>query len=332
MASYQSPLDIVIIGGSLGGLTAAITLKSLPNVASITVLERLNREGLQDLGAGIRLGDEIVATIREYTGTPPEKYALRLEMIRFLDEQGEEKMARPIQMWSTTWTQMHRTLKRSLDEDSKCTYRMECEVDGVKETDTKTMSVSFSTPAGATETIHAGLVIAADGPSSMIRRLMQPDARRRSAGYVLYRGLLKPEECSEQVRKLGQGAGVFSFIPSSQVLTYEVPGTGGPADEAPSMINWVWYLNKTDKEIATLLTDKSGKRHQFSLPPRGMEVGEIEKLRETARQSLPAKYFGEILSKTKEPFVQVVTDSAGGDTSFFDGKLLIIGDAVGGQR
>jgi 2-polyprenyl-6-methoxyphenol hydroxylase-like FAD-dependent oxidoreductase len=332
MASYQDPLDVVIIGGSLGGLTAAITLKSLPNVASITVLERLKREELQDLGAGIRLGDEIISSIREYTGTPPEKYALRLETVRFLDEQGEEKITQPIQMWSTTWTQMYRTMKRSLGESSKCTYRMECEVNRVAEIDTKTVSVSFRTSAGVTETVQAGLVIAADGPSSRIRQLMQPDARRKSAGYVLYRGVIEPEECSDQVRDLARAAGVFSFLPSSQIVTYEVPGHGGSADEVPSLINWVWYLNKTEKEIATLLTDKSGNRHQFSLPPGGMAVGEIEKLRETARQTLPANYYGEILAKTKQPFVQVVTDSTGGDTSFFDGKLMIIGDAVGGQR
>ena len=42
--------------------------------------------------------------------------------------------------------------------------------------------------------------------------------------------------------------------------------------------------------------------------------------------------FAEIVCDTKQPFIQAITDVVSPGNSFFDGKLLLIGDAVAGFR
>jgi 2-polyprenyl-6-methoxyphenol hydroxylase-like FAD-dependent oxidoreductase len=50
-----------------------------------------------------------------------------------------------------------------------------------------------------------------------------------------------------------------------------------------------------------------------------------------ARSSLPPQ-FSELVQETKEPFVQVITDVLTPKSSFMDGKVLLVGDALAGFR
>jgi 2-polyprenyl-6-methoxyphenol hydroxylase-like FAD-dependent oxidoreductase len=50
-----------------------------------------------------------------------------------------------------------------------------------------------------------------------------------------------------------------------------------------------------------------------------------------ANKVLPPQ-FAEVVNKTTRPFVQVITDVLSPRASFFDGKVLLIGDALCGVR
>ena len=52
---------------------------------------------------------------------------------------------------------------------------------------------------------------------------------------------------------------------------------------------------------------------------------------EHAQGSLPPQ-FSELVQKTKEPFVQVITDVLAPKSVFMDGKVLLVGDALAGFR
>lgn len=329
--AYPENLDVIIIGGSLAGLFTGVAIKSLPNVASVTILERYEIEDLQDLGAGMRLGDEVCNTVLKHTGQPPEKYAVLLTAFRFISKDGSVSAQMPASAWTGTWAQMYRVLRESFDADPKCRYRHGCTLENLAERDNSSVTLEYRNRQGRQEIAVAQVVIGADGASSKVRSLMLPQTTRTSVGYVCYRGMVPASELSEGALALYNDAATLHWAPESQFVSYNVPGNEGPADECPKVINWVWYQNKTDEAMADLLTDKQGVRHRFSLPAGGMHTREKVKITEKARKELPDA-MTEIISKTTEPFAQVVTDSLAGSNCFLDGKLLLVGDAVGGQR
>lgn len=341
---YTTPLSVTIIGGSLAGLFTAIVLQSLPStlVSSITILERLQPENLQDLGAGIRCGDEAIAAIRKYANTPPEKYAALLSRYRFIDRAGNVTADQPGKLWTSTWAQIYRVLRGKFDEESRagnggggrCRYRNGCTLQNLQElakAGKKTMLAEFTNEQDQPETIETDLVIGADGPSSKTRTLMLPESERYAVDYCCYRGVVPMEDFSDLAREQFETASTFHWSPSAQVVSYAVPQNEGEADVGARCVNWVWYQNRTKEEIKELLRDKQGKQHRFSLPAKGMREEEIERIREQARRELPPLHV-EMIERTADPFVQVVTDSYAGASAFFGGKLLLVGDAVAGQR
>lgn len=331
MPIYAENLDIVIIGGSLAGLWAAVAIKSLPNISSITILERYQEEQLQDLGAGIRTNNEAIAAILEFTGTPPEKYAAPIEAYRSLDLDGNLTAEWLTKGWSSTWTQLYRVLRNSFDSDPKSIYQHGCTLHHLDERDKNHLNLRYLDDQGQEHDMVANIVIGADGASSKVRSLMLPDIQRTGVGYVVYRGLVPYSQLSDKAKKVYSKAGSFSYPISSQFASYPVPGNEAPADEAEAVINWVWYQKKDEDELRQLLTDKEGHQHIFSLPVAGMRQEEIAKLRKKTQQELPPQHH-EVVAKTKEPFAQLVTDSSSEQNCFYGGKLLLIGDAVGGQR
>ena len=328
---YHGTMDIVIVGGSLAGLFTAVIIKSLPNVDSITILERYQAEQLQDLGAGIRINDEACDTILEFAGQPPENYAAWMPTVRFVNRDGETSLERPAKAWTSTWAQLYRVLRQSFDADPKCTYRHSCVLQGLIEQDPSTVKVLFRDEQGEDTSIIAHVVIGADGASSKARALMLPETTRTAVGYVLYRGVIADSELSPASAELFRDAGTFHWAPSSQVVSYIVPSGTGPANESQKLVNWVWYQHKSDQDTRQMLIDKNGVSHRFALPAGGMNAEQVRLVKEKAARELPAPH-AEAIGKTAEPFVQVVTDSLAGSNVFFDGKLLLVGDAVGGQR
>jgi 2-polyprenyl-6-methoxyphenol hydroxylase-like FAD-dependent oxidoreductase len=329
--AYPADLNIIIIGGSLAGLFTGVIIKGLPNVASVTILERYQATELQDLGAGLRINDEASDTILEYTGQPLEKYAIPVEQFRFIGKDGRIDGSQPGLGAMTTWAQVYRILRRSFDADPKCIYRHGCTLENVVEEDISTLKVAYRDESGQKVSAVADIVIGADGASSKARLLMTPDATRTSVGYVLYRGVLRYSDVSKSSAEIFGDATTFHWAPASQLISFIMPGAGGPADESGRLVNWVWYQKKSDEAIKKLLRDKRGVQHKFALPAGGMVKDEVLKIKEQAKRELPAAH-AEVIAKTSEPFVQVITDSSGGSNVFLNGKLLLVGDAVGGQR
>ena len=75
------------------------------------------------------------------------------------------------------------------------------------------------------------------------------------------------------------------------------------------------------------MTDVDGRQHRNTLPIGKMAPAVWEKQKTFATTTLPAP-FAELVRKTTKPFITAVTDIAAPKASFFDGKLLLVGDAL----
>ncbi|OAP62304.1 hypothetical protein AYL99_04507 [Fonsecaea erecta] len=331
----QHRLDVVIVGGSIAGLCVGVSLKTLPEIGSITILERQPSSQLQDQGAGIRIGDEVAEFLWRHANAAMSSYGIPLKSIKILNQEGEVTFHRDVVgNCATTWSQLFRVLmlafiEKSSDEGAVVTYQYSCKVWDVIKHDGK-MKVQFVNDTGK-ETLLADLVVGADGASSNVRAIMLPDTKRTYAGYVLFRGLVPVDHLSVATTQVLDLSGTLCFNSNSQVLSYTVPASKVGPPDSHKLLNWGWYLRKTEEELAELMTDINGVRHCFALPQGGMCSRLAEEIRARAQNELSPQ-FAEAVAKTKNPFVQVITDSLALENIFSDGKIVLLGDAAGGQR
>jgi len=98
-------------------------------------------------------------------------------------------------------------------------------------------------------------------------------------------------------------------------------------------MNWVWYCNypKDSSDYQDLMTDVDGRPHHFSMPVGKIKPQLQERQKQHAEDILPSA-FAELVRKSKQPFVQCITDVISPQISFFDNKLLLMGDAIAGFR
>ena len=95
-------------------------------------------------------------------------------------------------------------------------------------------------------------------------------------------------------------------------------------------MNFIWYCNYAEdsQEFTNIMTDKDGYRHRTTLPIGKMRDEVWAKQKDFATEVLPAP-FAELVNKTTQPFVSTVADiPLPSGATFFDGKLLLVGDAL----
>ena len=95
----------------------------------------------------------------------------------------------------------------------------------------------------------------------------------------------------------------------------------------------MWYCNYAEGSaaFADLMTDQQGTKHHITLPVGKMHGDVWLRQQKHAQEVLPPQ-FAEVVTKTKTPFVQSITDVLSPEASFFDHKLLLLGDALAGFR
>ena len=79
------------------------------------------------------------------------------------------------------------------------------------------------------------------------------------------------------------------------------------------------------------MTDIAGNRHPFTVPV-GKIKPELWKHQSEYAGQILAPQFAKLVQETKNPFVQAITDVMTSKTSFMNGKVLLVGDAVAGFR
>jgi 2,6-dihydroxypyridine 3-monooxygenase len=304
----------VVVGGSLGGLNAALWLRDIG--WDVEVLER-SASPLEGRGAGIVLHPATARYLVDHGVADLTQISAPVDWLRYLGPDATVLSQTPCRFRFTSWTTLYRFLLGCLD---RSLYRMGTEVVSI---DVSDQGATATTAAG--ESITGELVVAADGVASTVRALLLPEVEPRYAGYVGWRGTVGEEQLSATTFQALHEAITYHLMPASHILAYPIPNVDGTVTPGRRQFNWVWYRNvDSGAPLDDLMTGVDGRRHPLSLPPGLVQPHHVDELK-TAAKHLPAP-LAEIVTQTAEPFVQLIVDVA--VPRMVAGRVCILGDAA----
>jgi 2,6-dihydroxypyridine 3-monooxygenase len=308
---------VVIVGGSLAGLTAALVLGDAG--CDVQVFER-TPVTLEGRGAGIVLHPRTVRYLADNAPSSLDGISVSARTFRYLAAGGSALHEEPCRYRFTSYTSIYHPLRVLL---GPARYHVgEEAVDFDQDAD----GVTVRFAGGRVE--RCDMLVCADGINSAGRRWLLPDATPQYAGYIAWRGTLGEQELSRQSREALQEA-ITYFVASTpgegeHVLAYPIPGPE-MAVGGPPLSNWLWYRNLDEAAHDEFLVDRDGNRLVASVPPGFVQDRFLEELRRDASDRLPGP-LAEALLRTAQPFVQVIVD-VGVDRMAF-GRTCLIGDAA----
>lgn len=341
------PKNIAIVGGSLGGLFAGVALKHLRKDLNIRILERNPTPLLHDQGAGVVAGQDVQEFFRKHDRTKTPLSVTSHQRL-YLDKSGNVIDRENKEQHMTSWDLLYHLLRTNFDgvdseyakapqpeaHEGTATYDYGHQVTNIDFKNAEALSISAKTSTDHDVTIDADLLIGADGPSSTIRKYVDPGVQRKYAGYVAWRGTVPETQVSDSATEVFVEKFPFFHSEGTQILAYTIPGPNGTVEPGKRLLNWVWYVNYKEEspEHVELFTDNNGKRHHITLPPGGIQDSVWKRQKEAARDVLPPQ-FAELVNKTEVPFVQAITDVLSPAAILpSDGRVLLIGDSLAGLR
>jgi len=306
---------VIIVGGSVGGLTAALVLRDAG--CDVQVFER-SSTALKARGAGIAALDATLDYLLSRGGFRPCDVCSSTEWIRFLNRDASVRHEQRHRYRFSSWNTIYRSLLGLFGADR---YLLGAEVTGFGQQGDAVM-VTLASGSRA----EADLLVCADGVSSPGRARLLPGASPSYSGYVAWRGTIPERDLSPGTRKVLGDALTYQVLPNSHILIYPIPGLDGSLSHGDRLINIVWYVNVGEgAPLDALMTGKDGIRRSVSLPPGAATEQAVASMRAAARQNLAAP-IAEVVQGIAEPFVQVVYDIEVSRMVF--GRACLIGDAA----
>jgi 2-polyprenyl-6-methoxyphenol hydroxylase-like FAD-dependent oxidoreductase len=305
----------LIIGGSMGGLFAALMLRKIGWEAE--VFERVASR-LVSRGAGIATHRELLATMRD-AGVPVNaSLGVEVRDRVMLDRNGHVTGEVAMPQLVTSWSHLYDVLLGGLPtrhyHQNRQLVRLEQTADQV--------TASFAD--GSKES--GDLLIGADGIHSTVRSLVMPDEQPIYAGYVAWRGLVGENELSPAAQHAIAEKFAFCMPPGEQILGYPVPGPENRVAPGHRSYNFVWYRPADEPgRLAELLTDRLGRPHELSIPHDQIRSEVIARMRDDGAEVL-APPFAELVRRAPAPFIQAICDLE--SRRMASGRVALIGDAA----
>ena len=306
---------VIVMGGSIGGLTAALVLRDAG--CEVRVFER-SLAALQARGAGIAALDATLRYLTERGGLQRADVCSATDWIRFLRPDGsilhEQRHRYLFSSWNTIYTSL-------LALFGPGRYLLGREVTAFSQAG-DTVHVTLADGASA----EADLLVCADGVGSLARARLLPEVKPSYSGYVAWRGTLPEQALPAATRGRLGDALTYQVLKDSHILVYPIPGPGGALTVGDRLVNFVWYVNVADgADLDKLMTGRDGIRRAVSLPPGAAADQAVTVMREAAAAEL-ARPITAVVTGVAEPFVQVVYDIAVPRMVF--GRVCLIGDAA----
>jgi 2,6-dihydroxypyridine 3-monooxygenase len=304
----------VVVGGSLGGLNAALWLRDIG--WDVEVLER-SASPLEGRGAGIVLHPATARYLVDHGVADLTQLSAPVDWLRYLGADATVLSQTQCRFRFTSWTTLYRFLLGCLDRSR---YRMGTEVVAI---DVARQQATATTAGG--EAVTGDLVVAADGVSSIVRSLLLPEVEPRYAGYVGWRGTVGEGQLSGETFRALHEAITYHLMPAGHILAYPIPNVDGTVTPGGRQFNWVWYRNVAGGvPLDDLMTGIDGRRHPLSLPPGTVQPHHVDEIRTVAKH-LPGP-LAELVMETAEPFVQLIVDVA--VPRMVVRRVCILGDAA----
>ena len=306
---------VAVLGGSLIGLTTALVLRDIG--CDVDVYER-SRSPLEGRGVGIVLHPMTVRYLLDHALLDLAAVSTSAAYHRYLAEDGSVLAQEPRRHHFTGYNTLYGTL---LDAFGRERYHLDHEATGITQTADQ---VQLSFPGERTAT--ADLLVAADGISSFARRAMLPDVQQRYGGYVAWRTVVDEADLSPETFAALDDSLTYFVRPGTHALTYPIPNYDGAVLPGHRLMNLVWYRNVPGgRPLADLLTDRSGRQRDVSLPPGAVRDEFLAELRATAVSDLPPA-LAEVVVTSSSPFLQVMIDVEVPQMAF--GRVCLVGDAA----
>ena len=314
MSKGSVPFRVVVAGGSIGGLCAGIAMRAIG--CDVAVYER-TPGAMASRGAGITVQDDLLDLLRR-AGAPTLPLT-SCRQRRYLVPDGGDGSRIPLPQQFTSWHAIYQTLRSAFPAEH---YHPGSTLTGFAQAQGRVVA-HFAERDGA----EADLLVCADGAHSETRRRLLPEVRPRYAGYVAWRGMVEEDRMPARLARFFDDSFTLCAARSGgHILGYFIPGAGAATEVGRRRLNWVWYVNVPDgRELERLLVDRTGARHEASVPA-GMVPAELAAEVHAAATRELHPCFVELVLATSDPFIQVIRDVAVPRMLF--GRACLLGDAA----
>lgn len=111
-------------------------------------------------------------------------------------------------------------------------------------------------------------------------------------------------------------------------FSYLVPTETGQVEPGKRLLNWLWYFVVPDgsPEMTSIFTDINGILHPNTVP-QGLVNPELWANLVARYQPQMITPLAEVVSKTTRPYATKVNEAQVRQASFFDDRLVLVGDA-----
>jgi 2,6-dihydroxypyridine 3-monooxygenase len=305
---------VSVVGGSIGGLTAALLLRDAG--WEVDVFER-SAVLLEGRGGGIVLHPSTARYLIERARVTPAEIGASARWLRYVDRSGGVAHQERCRYRFTSYDSLYRRLLESFGRDR---YHLAEECIGLDDPHDSPCLEFASGRVARTD-----LVVFADGINSFGRRLLVPGADPHYAGYVAWRGTVLEDQVEASAFNAVADAITYHILPAGHFISYPIPRPESSTGSG-RLQNWLWYWNvRAGAELDDLLTGDDGTRFTTSVPRGLVPRDRVSELAHRAEASLPP-VLAEIVITTPEPFIQAIVDIAVERT--VSGRACLIGDAA----
>lgn len=311
-------LRVLVAGGSIGGLCAGLALHA--KGATVDIYER--HPGPMDThGAGIVVQRELIEILQRYGAPPVPTTSCRGR--RYLEADGGEGRTQPMPQLFTSWEAIYLTLRTAFPNER---YHAGATVQRFESVNDENMNEIVRADIAGHGLIDTDLLVCADGAQSETRRRLLPKVQPHYAGYIAWRGTLDETSASADLVEFFDDTFTFSEARSGgHILVYFIPGANADTTPGRRQLNWVWYVQVSERDLPRLLTDRDGHQHHNSLPLDGATQQALAELSALARREVHPR-MAQLIEATRAPFIQKIDDVVVPRTVF--GHACLLGDAA----
>jgi 2,6-dihydroxypyridine 3-monooxygenase len=307
---------VVVVGGSLGGLTAALLLRDIG--CEVDVYERASAP-LSGFGAGIVVQPESARYLVERTNITPEKISTPSSSIRYFDaERGSVIDELHIPARYTSYNALYRGLLQSFGRQR---YHLGHALVGIAQ-DGEWVELRFA--AGAV--VRCELAVCADGAFSTARHRLFGVAPKY-AGYISWRGLADRELLSPETWSFFEDRFTYGLLPDSHTIAYPIPIVDDDLRVTGTQVNFQWYWNVPEgPELDEMMSGRDGLRRPSSVYADDMIERYVQLLHRRAREEIAVEPLVELMTRVRRPFLTLIADT--GTPQMVVGRICLIGDAA----
>lgn len=307
---------VAVVGGSLGGLTAALVLRDAG--CEVDVYERAPVP-LSGFGAGIVLQPESSRYLVERTDIAPESISVPSSSIRYFDAEralliDEIHASRRY----TSYNALYRGLLRSLGTER---YHLGHALVGIEQAGQQ-VELRF---ASGTVT-GCDLAVCADGAFSTVRQRLL-GVTPKYAGYVSWRGLADRELLSDGAWSFFGDRFTYGLLRDSHIIAYPIPIVDDDLQVTGTQVNFQWYWNLAEgPELDEMMTARDGFRRPSAVHAGDVLEHYVRRLHHRAREEVALEPLVELMTKVQRPFLTLIADTDA--PQLVVGRVCLIGDAA----